>query len=61
MSNADWARVYRSEVRFPSDLLRNGHQYIKAEKPESPALQKAIKRLSEQRIKREDRNIMAVK
>jgi hypothetical protein len=27
--NSDWARIYRDELRAPTDLIHNGHQYIK--------------------------------
>ena len=49
--NADLWRIYRSEIAYPSDLVHNGHQYIRGHQCESPALQRALHRIkSHERI-----------
>ena len=45
MSAADCEQVRKSEVRFPSDLVHNGHQYIRGCRRESPTLTRAVRRI----------------
>jgi hypothetical protein len=49
MSNADWKQVRKSEVAFPSDLVHNGHQYIRGCRRETPALTLAVRRIRNNR------------
>jgi len=51
VSVADCEQVRKSEVRFPSDLVHNGRQYIRGCRHESPALTRAAGRIrSDRRI-----------
>lgn len=57
----DWAFVYRSEVRYPTDLSRNAVMHAPYRRPLTIPEQNAIRSVRERRESELDRELMEKK
>jgi hypothetical protein len=45
--------VYHSEIRYPSDIINNGKQYIQSRKPLNPVLRRALNKVRDKVVTRD--------